>query len=147
MNLANFNADERGLQWRKLPQIQMYSNHRTTSHYWKSFEPFLIKMTLIMYLFITTFYNQCKHCSGLKDSRSSPSMFCFKNCNEATWQWQCGNMTMRQHDKMAIFQISLWHSLWPSLKLSLKQTWKENAELKQTFSFKRGVSSFFAILR
>ena len=71
MNLANFNADERGLQWRKSPQIQMYSNHRTTSHYWKSFEPFLIKMTLIMYLFITTFYNHYKHCSGLKDSRSS----------------------------------------------------------------------------
>ena len=61
-----------------------------------------------------------------------PLCFVFKtamsqhdNNNMAIWQW--GNMT--------IFQISLWRSLWPSLKLSLKQTWKENAELKQTFSF------------
>ena len=113
---------------------QMYSNHRTTSHYWKSFEPFLIKMTLIMYLFITTFYNHYKHCSGLKDSRSSALYVLFSK-----QQWVNMTITIWRYDNEATWQYSwslsdvlydpLWSYLWSRHKRKML-SWSRHFLLK-----------------
>ena len=119
----------------------MYSNHRTTSHYWKSFEPFLIKMTLIMYLFITTFYNHYKHCSGLKDSRSSALYVLFSK-----QQWVNMTITIWRYDNEATWQYSwslsdvLYDPLWSSL-------WSRHERKMLSWSRHFLLSSFFDILR